>query len=169
MSERADLTPQPRRRLGLRLPRGATTPGLRRQGLQPSTTPLTEDNKPKRDSEALETPRAYLLKPKASSTNCRRMGLSRHRKDLSKKRLEFVAPTDKIEDAPVSADTIDPQKLEWRQRKILELEADIATWRNGFNAAINDLQTLVTPTIPKETLLTQLRIPLEMLQYLDVD
>ncbi|XP_034489427.1 uncharacterized protein LOC117793251 [Drosophila innubila] len=166
MSGRADVTPQPRRRLGLRLPKGATTPGLRR--LEPLSTPLTEENNRKRETDAVETPRACSLKPKANSTNCRRLGLSRRRTDLSKKRLEFITSSDKVEDAATPEDPTKPQKSEWRQRKILELEADIETWKNGFIAAMSDLQALA-PTVPKETLLIQLKIPLEMLKYLDED
>ncbi|KAL7730457.1 hypothetical protein ACLKA6_016680 [Drosophila palustris] len=167
MSERADVTPKPRRRLGLRLPKGATTPGLRRQGRPSTPTPLTEVYVREKEAEAVETPRACPLRPKASSTNCRRLGLSRRRTELSKKRLEFISATDKAEQV-AAAEHTSPEKSEWRQRKILELESDIETWKNGFIAALSDLQALA-PTIPKETLLAQLKIPLEMLHYLDED
>lgn len=165
----ADATPQPRRRLGLRLRKGAySTPGVRRLVTQPTTTtPLTEAGTAKAAIVPDQTPPTYpqQLKAKANTTNCRRLGLSRLRKDLSKKRLEF-ADTEivaKVEQ-PES-----PHKSEWRQRQIAELEADIETWRNGFVAAMEDLQSLTEPRASKETLLRQLNVPLEMLRYLEED
>ncbi|XP_034116456.1 uncharacterized protein LOC117576040 [Drosophila albomicans] len=158
-----DSTPLPRRRLGLRLHKGArTTPGNRFHAPQVATTPLSADN-----TNNSETPRASQpAKLKANSTNCRRLGLTRRRPDLSKKRLEFIVTQDS---AAVVEEQTSPQKLEWRQRKILELEADIETWKNGFNAAINDLQALVPNPVTMEKLLTELKLPLELLQYLEED
>ncbi|XP_023160472.2 uncharacterized protein LOC111592484 [Drosophila hydei] len=174
MDGTADATPQPRRRLGLRLVRKAhTTPGLRQQIIQQTATPQSQDNKDKY-SGAVETPRALPLNVKANSTICRRPGLARKRKDLTKKRLEF-AITEKLEDTPKtqehksSDETIKPDLSNWRERQIIELESDIDTWRNGFIAAMDDLQKLVQPGVTKQTLLAQLGIPLEMLKYLDED
>lgn len=174
MDENTDVTPQPRRRLGLRLIRKAnTTPGLRKQITQSAATPQSKDNKEK-SSDAIETPRALPLQLKANSTICRRPGLARKRKDLTKKRLEF-AVAEKLEERPKTpereapAETTKPQLNSWRERQIIELEADIDTWRNGFIAAMDDLQKLVQPRVTKQTLLAQLGIPLEMLKYLDED
>ncbi|XP_064551274.1 uncharacterized protein LOC135437291 [Drosophila montana] len=175
MAETPDVTPRPRRRLGLRLHKRAdTTPGIRLQKSQRTATPLSEDKKNKNSADAVETPRALPVKLKANSTICRRPGLTRKRKDLTKKRLEF-AITDAIEVVPKKPDqkpseeTSNSHPDNWRQRQILELEADIETWKNGFVAAMDDLQALVMPRVPKKTLLTQLGIPLEMVKYLDED
>ncbi|KAH8407105.1 hypothetical protein KR222_006557 [Zaprionus bogoriensis] len=165
MAETGDATPQPRRRLGLRLRKGAhTTPGARRQ----LTTPLAEENQTKSKNEPDATPRCLpqQLQPKANSTSCRRLGLSRRhcaRKELNRKRLEFVEHT------PVEAKPGEAAESAWRERKITELEADIETWRRGFAAAVEDLQALSEPRVAKETLLRQLQIPLEMLRYLEED
>ncbi|KAH8312803.1 hypothetical protein KR044_012982 [Drosophila immigrans] len=168
MTDSAASTPLPKRRLGLRLPKGArTTPGIRHHARQAATTPLSEDSSNKITTVALETPRASQPKPKANSTHCRRIGLSRRRPELSKKRLEFIATKEKCKENPAPDGEILPQKLEWRQRKILELEADIATWKCGFVAALNDLQALVSNPVSMETLLTQLKLPLELMQYLE--
>ncbi|KAH8381293.1 hypothetical protein KR093_002110 [Drosophila rubida] len=163
MADSVDSTPQPKRRLGLRLPKGAkTTPGNRRHGMQQVTTPLIANN-----SNNVETPRARQpQKSKASSTNCRRLGLSRRLPELSKKRLQFIASNDSCKGVD---DQTSSQTQNWRQRKILELEVDIETWKCGFIAAMNDLQALVTEPVSKETLLAQLKLPLELLHYLEED
>ncbi|EDW68035.1 uncharacterized protein Dvir_GJ22765 [Drosophila virilis] len=175
MAETPDVTPRPRRRLGLRLHKRAdTTPGIRLQKTQRTATLLSEDEKNENSADAVETPRALPGKLKANSTICRRPGLPRKRKDLTKKRLQF-ATADTSELAPKKADpkpseaTANAHLNNWRQRQILELEADIETWKNGFVAAMDDLQALVVPRVAKKTLLTQLGIPLEMLKYLDQD
>ncbi|XP_017968804.1 uncharacterized protein LOC108660055 [Drosophila navojoa] len=172
MDENTNVTPQPRRRLGLRLIRKAnTTPGLRQQIKQPAATPQSKEEK---SSDAIATPRALPLQLKANSTICRRPGLARKRKDLTKKRLEFAA-TEKLEERPKtpeqesSTESTKPQLNTWREREIIELEADIDIWRNGFIAAMDDLQKLVQPRVTKQSLLAQLGIPLEMLKYLDED
>ncbi|EDV91431.1 uncharacterized protein LOC6568546 [Drosophila grimshawi] len=164
MAESANETPQPKRRLGLRLRKGvSTTPGQRRQPLQQTPIAVKSVETPR----ALETP---LNVRKANSTSCRRLGLSHKRKDLSKKKLEFADTA--IEHELTKAAQKTPAETpinNWRQSKIIELEADIEVWRNGFMAATKDLQDLFEPRATKETLLRQLGIPLEMLQYLDED
>lgn len=175
MAETPDVTPRPRRRLGLRLHKRAdTTPGIRLQQTLRTATLPSEDEKNEDSVDAVETPRALPVKLKANSTICRRPGLTRKRKDLTKKRLEF-AIADTIElvpkkpDPKPSEETANSHLDNWRQRQILELEADIETWKHGFAAAMDDLQALVVPRVAKKTLLTQLGIPLEMLKYLDED
>lgn len=169
MADDADATPHPRRRLGLRLRKGAySTPGVRRLLTQPTTTPLTEAGSAQTAAIVPDqTPRTnpQQLKAKANTTNCRRIGLSRLRKDLSKKRLEF-ADTEVV---AKTEETESPRKSEWRERQIAELEADIKTWQNGFVAAMEDLQALTEPRVSMETLLRQLKVPLEMLRYLEED
>lgn len=126
-----------------------------------------------------QTPRTapQQMMAKTNSSNARRLGLPRVRKDVTKKRLEFTdtPPAKK----PVQQTTPKSQrKSQWRERQIALLKADIETWRNGFKAALEDLQSLLepqvrnvgqvnmVPQVSKKEVLQQLKLPLEMLRYL---
>ncbi|XP_030370683.1 uncharacterized protein LOC115621233 [Scaptodrosophila lebanonensis] len=193
--DKEHATPQPKRRFGLSMPkRGAmSTPGLRIEDKTRCNegTPLNKPSKAIRcnydHEDAEDTPRALPVTLKASTTSSsHRLGLSRPRKELRKKRLEFLeqnselveneAPKKKRKTEPLAlpkaladADAATLTLYQSRQRKILELENDIKVWRRGFNATISDLQALKEPRPTKQDVLGQLGIPLEMLQHLDED
>lgn len=114
MADAADTTPQPWRCLGSRLRKTAySMPGERRQVVaQPTTTPSSETIK-------AEVPQQQ--KAKANSTNGRRIGLSRLRKNVSKKRLDFTKtpPAQK----PVKVNRPESSRTSpWRERRLAELK-----------------------------------------------
>lgn len=138
--------------------------------------PPTKANQAEAGKTPEQTPRTVpqQMKAKTNSTNGRRLGLSRVRKDVNKKRLDFAEtpPAKKpVQQTPPKSQ----RKSQWRERQIAMLKADIETWRNGFKAALEDLQSLFEPqaasVVPqaskKAQILQQLKLPLEMLRYLD--
>ncbi|XP_073820248.1 uncharacterized protein [Musca autumnalis] len=52
-------------------------------------------------------------------------------------------------------------------KKVQDLKQAIEIWKNGFAAALNDLQQKITPHYDKETLLQHLHIPKEMLKFVN--
>ncbi|XP_043653863.1 uncharacterized protein LOC122620454 [Drosophila teissieri] len=164
--------------------------GLSRRGCQ--STPLIrlqrEDsaaNTPKCGEQ--ETPRALPL-----SLGSRRIGLSKNRTGLSKKKLEFAAAQgikDEEQEAvkkpakndekerrcdanePEEDQEQDTQKKQLadspKSSKIIELQGDIQIWHQAFKASVDDLLTMVEPGLSKDDLLTRLGIPHEMLRYLE--
>jgi len=149
-------------------------------------------NTPKHGNQ--ETPKALAL-----SLSARRIGLSKNRTELTKKKLEFaVAQENKDDEAEVvkkppkkvakvtkkkdpeenchkseDEEQQDPQKNQLEESpqhsKITELQGDIQIWHRAFKASVDDLLTMAEPGLSKKDLLAQLGIPLEMLRYLEED
>ncbi|SPP80085.1 uncharacterized protein LOC117583452 [Drosophila guanche] len=190
MGEEAYGTPLSGRRPRIGMSRRLcnTTPLLRMQREDVgATTP---------SHQTQETPRALPL-----TTNCRkRIGLSRIRTELTKKRLEFATASvlkenELIPKATENTPCINPEKKEYavdkktkederkeeeykedtvdeeepQDSRIPELQADIVTWRRGFRVTVDALQDMIIPRPTKKNLLIHLRIPLEMLRYLEED
>ncbi|KAH8278473.1 hypothetical protein KR018_003849 [Drosophila ironensis] len=191
MSEGCDATPQSARRPRLGLGRRAcnSTPLLR---LQNKESKESSTETPKNETPN-GTPKGFPL-----SLSARRLGLSKNRTELTKKRLEFPATEKETQDNKQKADTKsdnkkqkrkaevkvkEPKKIESQERvspkdpdpgspktsKIIELQGDIAIWRQGFVASFEDLHSMLEPKPTKRDLLVQLGIPLEMLRYLEED
>ncbi|XP_068152587.1 uncharacterized protein [Drosophila tropicalis] len=151
MEQNSGGTPKPATRPRLRL--GLSTPGLRRHR--------------KENKEETETPRATKTLPlKTKSNSCKRPGLGLPRKELTKKRLEFVKTEQNI--AQETQKDAEPPSTSKNSRTI-ELEKDIEIWRTGFAAAMDDLQASIEPRQSKKSLLIQLGISLDMLSYLEED
>ncbi|EDV53075.1 uncharacterized protein LOC6555289 [Drosophila erecta] len=184
MPGEANNTPQSGRRPRL---------GLSRRGCQ--STPLIrlqrEDsaaNTPKFGEQ--ETPRAQPL-----SLSSRRIGLSRNRTGLSKKKLEFAAAQGIKDEQQVVTKPArkDDRERRWdaqetsnepeekqeqdnrkkqaenspKSSKIIELQGDIEIWHQAFKASVDDLLTMAEPGLSKNELLIRLGIPHEMLRYLE--
>ncbi|XP_016988260.1 uncharacterized protein LOC108050871 [Drosophila rhopaloa] len=188
MSGDANITPQSGRRPRL---------GLGRRGCQ--STPLMRHQK---EESSVNTPKTGNLEtPKtlSLSLNARRVGLSKNRSELTKKKLEFAVAqevkdeeqanlkksskrenmkSDKRKDSQEEHDedlkkTQNPKNKQLedspKSSQITELKGDIEIWRQAFRASVDDLLTMAEPGLSKRDLLTQLGIPLQMLRYLEED
>ncbi|EDW84450.1 uncharacterized protein Dwil_GK13132 [Drosophila willistoni] len=151
MEQKSDGTPKPGIRPRLRL--GLSTPGLRGHR--------------KENNKGTETPRATKTLPlKSRSNSCRRPGLGLPRKELTKKRLEFVKAEQNM--AQETQKDAEPSSTS-KDSRTIELEKDIEIWRTGFAASMDDLQASIEPRQSKKSLLIQLGISLDMLSYLEED